>query len=695
MFQLNDDLSIYVTRGDVVLFTLSADRDGEPYVFKAGDLVRFKVCEKKNVESVLLSKDFPVNEDTEAVEVYLSKEETRIGSYISKPKDYWYEIELNPFTDAQTIVGYDEDGAKVFKLFPEGANIEAYDPPKPEDIPFMDDELDMTSTRPVQNQAVARAVVRLKADVKKNTETLSGLKTELSVERERINNLAKLNEGSTTGDAELADGRVDHTGRTWDNIGEHIRGVASQISSDVSALWNKLEYSLNTLNLYDNAVVRGDYEINAILGIRARDGHLLFIVPAKPNTEYKITQCCNAINNVFALNANYEIIYNFYDNGFDTWGTNVTTPSECSYIAFSHPDEFVFDPYIGLVSDYSDYSYGYTKRLNDGVLIDRNENVNHRLIATSDFMSDGDTMSLDVSDIKQNNTFSFNAKLEGDFSSIYLAHGKNEKYSGMFVVVDRTNVYFYRYHSSDILVATHAHGLTIDKFINVTVNVLQDQTADVIVSTVSGDFKVNNKWQGSKGTISCGLNGCDLKECILSFYSPDYDKKLWAFGDSYFYDYEDNRWTKIVINNGFVGAMFDGYGGRTANGGLTSLKKCLKFGMPKQILWCLGMNNRDNSDSVNTEWNNVFEELKTLCKEKNIELILCTIPTTSTANHEYKNAIIKSSGYRYVDIANALGADGEGAWYDGLLASDDTHPTSRGSKVIASRMMADVPELLG
>lgn len=46
---------------------------------------------------------------------------------------------------------------------------------------------------------------------------------DLSLERERINNLAKLQQGSTTGDAELADGRVGAYGVSYKNIGESIR----------------------------------------------------------------------------------------------------------------------------------------------------------------------------------------------------------------------------------------------------------------------------------------------------------------------------------------------------------------------------------------------------------------------------------------------------------------------------------------
>ena len=126
MFKVNNDLSIYVTRGDIALFDFSvADKDGNIYTFKAGDTVRFKVFEKKGCDCVVLQKDFPIAEAMESVELRLTSEDTKIGELIHKPRDYWYEVELNPLTNPQTVVGYDEDGAKVFRLFPEGKDVNA------------------------------------------------------------------------------------------------------------------------------------------------------------------------------------------------------------------------------------------------------------------------------------------------------------------------------------------------------------------------------------------------------------------------------------------------------------------------------------------------------------------------------------------------------------------------------------------
>lgn len=167
MFVVNDDNSIYATRGDIVTIFVTADDEGVPYHFEPGDVVRIKIFGKKAAENVVLQKDFPVLENAEQVEIFLTEEDTKIGEVISKPQDYWYEVELNPLTNPQTIIGYDDDGAKVFKLFPEGADIDSYEP-DPEDFPVVDEYLDLTSPRPIANKVVATEIELLKRDSKKN-----------------------------------------------------------------------------------------------------------------------------------------------------------------------------------------------------------------------------------------------------------------------------------------------------------------------------------------------------------------------------------------------------------------------------------------------------------------------------------------------------------------------------------------------
>lgn len=124
MFYIDkSDLTMHITRGDIAIFTVGAtvgdDEHKEPYTFRVGDVVRFVVCGKKDYSNIVLQKDFAVTEETEAVEIQLDSEDTKIGDTISKQAEYWYEVELNPETRPQTIIGHTEDGAKVFMLYPE------------------------------------------------------------------------------------------------------------------------------------------------------------------------------------------------------------------------------------------------------------------------------------------------------------------------------------------------------------------------------------------------------------------------------------------------------------------------------------------------------------------------------------------------------------------------------------------------
>lgn len=124
MFKIDLDKTIRITRGDIAMFEISVDNkdSAEPYVFKDGDIVRFKVYEKKDFGNALLIKDTVVSGETTVVAIHLESEDTKIGELVNKPKEHWYEVELNPDTAPQTIVGYDEDGAKIFMLYPEGSD---------------------------------------------------------------------------------------------------------------------------------------------------------------------------------------------------------------------------------------------------------------------------------------------------------------------------------------------------------------------------------------------------------------------------------------------------------------------------------------------------------------------------------------------------------------------------------------------
>lgn len=123
MFIVNTDGSIYATRGDIGALEVGIKLpDSTDYIFKSGDKVRLNVHERNHPERVVLIKDVEVDTETTSVVISLSKEDMKIGDYISKPIVYWYEVELNPDTTPQTFIGYDVDGPKEFILYPEGAD---------------------------------------------------------------------------------------------------------------------------------------------------------------------------------------------------------------------------------------------------------------------------------------------------------------------------------------------------------------------------------------------------------------------------------------------------------------------------------------------------------------------------------------------------------------------------------------------
>lgn len=77
---------------------------------------------------------------------------------------------------------------------------------------------------------------------------LKAKQIDLEVERARINNLTKLSEGSTTGDAELTDIRVGIDGETYATAGESVRTQFNQLNNITANLENtKDDLKLNNI----------------------------------------------------------------------------------------------------------------------------------------------------------------------------------------------------------------------------------------------------------------------------------------------------------------------------------------------------------------------------------------------------------------------------------------------------------------
>ena len=115
MFKIEGD-KIHITRGDKGTIELSI----EGYTFKPEDKIELRIYKKKGLKELpIQEKEVKVQEEASSVDIELTSKDTKIGDIVNQKTEYWYEIELN---DEQTVVGFDEEGAKILMLYPEGAD---------------------------------------------------------------------------------------------------------------------------------------------------------------------------------------------------------------------------------------------------------------------------------------------------------------------------------------------------------------------------------------------------------------------------------------------------------------------------------------------------------------------------------------------------------------------------------------------
>lgn len=115
-----DGTTIKLNRGDVLKLSISlVYDDGTNYTYKANDKLIFSIYNKgKLTDDAILTKEVIATGGEESLNINCTSEETKIGDPINKEKEYWYEIELN---GEHTVIGYDDEGAKLLMLYPEGS----------------------------------------------------------------------------------------------------------------------------------------------------------------------------------------------------------------------------------------------------------------------------------------------------------------------------------------------------------------------------------------------------------------------------------------------------------------------------------------------------------------------------------------------------------------------------------------------
>ena len=182
-----------------------------------------------------------------------------------------------------------------------------------------------------------------------------------------------------------------------------------------------------------------------------------------------------------------------------------------------------------------------------------------------------------------------------------------------------------------------------------------------------------------------------LSNVKLSATNNNYRHPIWIFGDSYLSFSDSSRITQYLMDWGFAKDLLicQRSGGASSDLYL-DLERCLKYGVPNIIVWCLGMN--DNA----TNYVKYLSRIKAIAEKYNCKLILYKVPCTPTQDKTEIDSAVVASGLRYIDAYNAVGVDANdnNSWYSGFLATANIHPTALGAQAIATQFIMDVPEIM-
>lgn len=265
--------------------------------------------------------------------------------------------------------------------------------------------------------------------------------------------------------------------------------------------------------------------------------------------------------------------------------------------------------------------------------------------------------------------------------------------SNLFVI-DGTNVSYYFTNLTTPSEQT-AHGLTIKDNIQI---IMEESDANTLKFTIISDgSSFTHDFSYRINTIGAPfvLTGDAMSNCTFLWTCADIEKKTWLFGDSYLQNFP-YRWAYYLQEYGYSqNVLIDAYPGEGSTSSRSSLAVLLNHAIPNEIIWCLGMN--DGTDSNNTPssgWVSGRDYFLGYCAENHITPIFATIPSVPSINHEAKNAWIRASGFRYIDLAKAVGAQANGTWFDGMLSEDNVHPTVKGAKALFAQFICDYPEIM-
>ena len=259
----------------------------------------------------------------------------------------------------------------------------------------------------------------------------------------------------------------------------------------------------------------------------------------------------------------------------------------------------------------------------------------------------------------------------------------------------------------------YPHGLTLDSLTYVDLQTTTTLNAEATLTITNGygdTYTHTFAWRVYVGKAFIKNTCANSINARLAYYMKDINQPVWVFGDSYLSYLDSARWTYYCKQASYTNWLLNAIGGQSAEGGLTDLKNILNNTQtyPSVILWTYGMNGAgDSNGQVNSNWMAATNELIGICASNGIELVFTTIPSLPNVSNHTKTALnnwVRNSGYRYVDMAKAMGDDDpsgncRGWGTDKALLNKkangdpDVHPTARGAIELFRQVLIDFPEI--
>lgn len=176
----------------------------------------------------------------------------------------------------------------------------------------------------------------------------------------------------------------------------------------------------------------------------------------------------------------------------------------------------------------------------------------------------------------------------------------------------------------------------------------------------------------------------------------DATRSVFFYGDSYSGTSYAVRWPYVAAKFGCKFLVNGLTGGNSYEMFFQVLQDISRYGVPKVILWGLGMNDPVDSTAsyeVSNEWKWYLDGLAGYCHTLGIRFVPCTIPSVPGRYHGAKYEYIKQNYPDHVDLASAVDNGIDSNWIEGALHTDGVHPTEFGAYLLAVKALSDCPDL--